>query len=46
MTLNAPMTLKRFEAPFEASDELRSFPKGKCEIVRLGGACANKVCTE
>lgn len=33
MNLNTQTILKRFEAP----DELRTFPKGKLEIVRLGG---------
>ena len=33
MTPNVRTILKRFETP----DELRKFPKGKFEIVRLGG---------
>ena len=33
MTLSSETILKRFEAP----DELREFPKGKFEIVHLGG---------
>jgi hypothetical protein len=37
-----PVTLKRFETP----DELRSFPKGKFEIVKVGGSTIGRATYE